>query len=228
MFSRFAFALAPGTAKRIFETTGPLPDIVPSWSIAPDQKAIVVRRHQQRGERRLDLHAWGLVPHWSQHSENPRKPANARAETVASTPIFREAFARRRCLVPANAFYQWQTREGAPRQPYAISRADDQPLALAGIWEEWRSLGGYIVRSFAIIVTEANAEMAPIHNRMPAIVEPADWPAWLGEVERDATELLGPAAPGVLRLWPVSTRVNRLANNDAQLLEPIEALGGNA
>ena len=222
MFSRFASALTPRAVRQLFEATGPLPDIVPSWNIAPDQDAIVVRRRPQTGERRLDLHRWGLVPHWSTHAGSARKPCNARAETVARTPIFREAFARRRCLVPANAFYEWRRREGAPRQPYAIGRADRAPLALAAIWEEWRRPDGHVLRSFAIIVSEANAEMAPIHDRMPVIIEPDDWPAWLGEVEADVTALLRPAAAGVLRLWPVSTRVNRPANNDAHMLDPIE------
>lgn len=109
------------------------------------------------------------------------KAVQRRAETAATLRMFRDAFARRRCLVPHDAFYEWQAREGAPKQHSAIGRAAGEPLALAGIWEGWRSLEDGVLRSFAIMVTEPNAEMALIHHRMPVIIEPADWPAWLGE-----------------------------------------------
>ena len=225
MCGRFASALPPEMIARIFRTRGVLPNAGPSWNIAPSNQAMVVRRHPEAGERRLDLLTWGFLPHWTKDLRNSRQPINARAETVATSRMFRDAFARRRGLVPADAFYEWQKRDGAPKQPYAIARADGRPLALAGIWEGWRGPGHEIIRSFAIIVTEANAEMAPIHDRMPVIIEEADWPAWLGETEADATELLRPAAAGVLRIWPVSTRVNRPANNDEQVLEPVELSG---
>lgn len=227
MCGRFASSLPPEMVARIFKTTGPLPNAAPSWNIAPSQEAIAVRRHPETGDRRLSLLSWGFVPHWTKDLREARKPINARAETVATSRMFRDAFGRRRCLVPADAFYEWQAREDGPKQPYAIARADGEPLALAGIWEGRRGPDGDVIRSFAIIVTEANAQMAPIHNRMPVIIEPEDWPAWLGEIESDASELLRPAAAGALRLWPVSARVNRPANNDGQLLDPIEAPGGN-
>jgi len=107
------------------------------------------------------------------------------------------------------------------KQPYTVARADGAPLALAGLWEGWRSPDGEIVRSFAIIVTAANAALAPIHDRMPVILEEASWPAWLGETEDDPRALLRPAGDDVLRIWPVRTRVNKPANNDAGVLEPV-------
>ena len=182
---------------------------------------MVVRRHPESGERRLDLLTWGLVPHWTKDLAKARKPINARAETVATSPMFREAFHRRRCIVPADAFYEWRAQGDGPKQPYAIARRDGDLLAFAGLWEGWRGPAGEILRTFTIIVTAANEDLSPIHDRMPVILEQRDWPAWLGEQEADPTELLRPAEAGAVRIWPVSTRVNKPANNDAALLEPV-------
>lgn len=183
----------------------------------------MVRRHPETGERRLDLLTWGLVPHWTKDLEAARKPINARAETVATSDMFRAALAERRCLVPAGAFYEWKAMPGG-KQPYAIARQDGAPLAFAGLWDGWRGLDGTVLRTFAIITTPANAIMATLHDRMPAILEPEDWPAWLGEVEGDPVALLRPAADTVLRLWPISRAVNNVRNNGASLLDPIPVL----
>jgi putative SOS response-associated peptidase YedK len=201
----------------------PLPNVAPSWNVAPTQGALVVRRHPETGERRLDLLTWGLVPHWTKDLEAARKPINARAETVATSDMFRAALAERRCLVPAGAFYEWKAMPGG-KQPYAIARQDGAPLAFAGLWDGWRGLDGTVLRTFAIITTPANAIMATLHDRMPAILEPEDWPAWLGEVEGDPVALLRPAADTVLRLWPISRAVNNVRNNGASLLDPIPVL----
>lgn len=225
MCGRFASTLPPEFIARLFATVGPLPNVAPSWNLAPSQEAMVVRRHPETSERRLDLLSWGFVPRWTKELREAPMSINARAETVATSRMFRGAFARRRCLVPADVFYEWQRRDGRRKQPYAIARANGEPLALAGIWEVWRAPDNDLVRSFAIIVTEANAQLTVIHNRMPVIIEPDDWPAWLGETEDDARVLLRPAAVGALRIWPVSTRVNRPEHNDAQLLDPIEVPG---
>ena len=119
------------------------------------------------------------------------------------------------------AFGLWTRQGGGPKQPYPIARRYRDTLAIGGLWEGWRSPEGEVLRSFAIVVTAANATMAPIHDRMPVIVEPPEWPLWLGETEGDAAALLHPAAEDTLRVWPVSTRVNRPANNDADLLAPL-------
>jgi putative SOS response-associated peptidase YedK len=136
--------------------------------------------------------------------------------------MFRNAFAKRRCIVPAAAFYEWQTGP-AGKTPYAIARADGGPMAFAGIWEGWRSPDGDIVRSFAIVTTTANAQMAALHERMPVILEQADWPGWLGETEADPTALLHPSAEGVLRIWPVDKRVGNVRNDGPELLQPAAA-----
>jgi putative SOS response-associated peptidase YedK len=123
--------------------------------------------------------------------------------------------------VPADAFYEWQKRPEETKQPYAIARENGEVMAFAGLWEGWKAPDGEIVRTFAIITTDANAEMAELHDRMPVIVEQGDWPLWLGEVEGDLTALLHPAPDHALRAWPVSRAVNAPRNNGPELLEPV-------
>jgi putative SOS response-associated peptidase YedK len=151
---------------------------------------MVVRRHPETGERHLNALRWGLIPYYEKDPKGGRKPTNARAETVATTGLFRAAFARRRCLVPAETFYEWQKRPDGMKQPYAIAREDGEVMAFAGLWEGWRAPDGETVRTFAIVTTDANAGMAELQDRMPVILEHQDWPLWLGEVEGDPTALL--------------------------------------
>jgi putative SOS response-associated peptidase YedK len=191
---------------------------------------MVVRRHPDTGERHLDLLKWGLVPHFTRDIKLAKKPINARSETAGGSGMFRGALAARHCLVPADAFYEWRA-EPDGKQPYAIARRDGAPMAFAGLWEGWRRPDGEILRTFTILTTYANSTMARLHERMPVILEPADWPVWLGEAEGDPAALLGPAADHVLQFWPVSRRVNTPKNNDAQLLErvpdaPVDDAGG--
>ncbi|MGA3400946.1 MAG: SOS response-associated peptidase [Acetobacteraceae bacterium] len=222
MCGRYAAFLPAEAVARLFHTVNPLPNVAASWNVAPSQNAMVVRRHPETGERHLDLLKWGLVPHWTKDLAHAQRPINARAETVATGGMFRSAFAQRRCIVPADAFYEWQVQP-AGKQPYAIARRDGQPLAFAGLWEGYRAPDSTVLRSFTIVTTHASAEMAPLHSRMPVILEPADWPAWLGEVEAAPTALLHPAPEGTLRYWPVSRNVNTPKNNSADLLDPVEA-----
>ena len=124
MCGRYASFLPPEAIARLFHTAGALPNVAPSWNVAPSQQGMAVRRHPETGERHLDLLTWGLVPHWTKDLRAARRPINARAETVETSPMFRDAFARRRALLPAQAFYEWQRTETAPKQPYAIARRD--------------------------------------------------------------------------------------------------------
>jgi putative SOS response-associated peptidase YedK len=130
----------------------------------------VVRRHPKTGQRHLDLLEWGLLPHWSRARDRAQRPINARAETIAISGLFQEAFARRRAIVPASAFYEWKAIEGG-KQPYAIARVDGQPMAFAGLWEALRQPGGAILRTFAIITTDASPDIVGLHDRMPVILE---------------------------------------------------------
>jgi len=221
MCACFASALPLEQLARLFGAAGELPNIAPNWNTAPTQASAVVRRHPDTGDRRLDLLRWGLVPHFTKDLKAATRPINARAETVATSGMFRGALASRRCIVPADAFYEWKAMPDG-KQPFAIARTTGAPLAFAGLWEGWRSPEGETLRTFAIITTAANATMSAIHNRMPVILEAADWPAWLGEVEGQSAALLRPAAEGVVRMWPVSRAVNSVRNNGAALLDRID------
>jgi putative SOS response-associated peptidase YedK len=220
MCGRFAAQLPAELIARLFRTSGPLPNLAPNWNVAPTQDALVVRRNPDSGERSLNALTWGLVPYFTKDLKKALRPINARAETAPSASMFREAFKKRRCLVPCDAFYEWKALADR-KQPYAIARADGAPLALAGLWEGWRDPSGEVLRSFTIMTTTANADMAGLHHRMPVILEEEDWRTWLGEVPRDPLEVLRPAAEGVLRIWPVSQAVGSVRNNGAALLEAI-------
>jgi putative SOS response-associated peptidase YedK len=220
MCGRYFQQRGPASVARYFETVNPLPNTPASWNRAPTQEALVVRRHPETGARHLDALRWGLVPRWAKDASGAAKMINARAETLAEKPAFRDAFARRRCLVTADGFYEWRT-EGRSKQPFAIALAGGEPMALAGLWEGWRAPDGSILRSCTIITTSANAKLAAIHHRMPVILPRADWPRWLGETAAEPAELqalLRPLPPEDVLAWPVSPRVNRVAENDAGLL----------
>ncbi len=222
MCGRYASFLPAETVARLFRVSGPLPNVPASWNVAPTQDAMAVRRHPASGERRLDLLSWGLVPHFTKDLKAARRPINARAETVATSGMFRGALAARRCLVPADAFYEWRI-QGGDRQPFAIARRDGQPMAFAGLWEGWRGPRGEVLRSFTIITTTANATLRPLHERMPVVLEADEWATWLGEADGDPVTLLRPAADDMLHAWAVAKRVGNVRNNDAGLLAPITA-----
>lgn len=219
MCGRFVVTLPPDAIARLFRTQGPVPNLAASWNLAPTRDAPVIRLHPESRERRLDLLRWGLVPHWAKDPKAVRMTINARGETIATTPMFRDAYARRRCLIPADAFYEWQEAEPGRKQPWAIARADGQPMVFAGVWEGWRGPDGAIIRSFAIVTTTANDTLRPLHERMPVILEEPDWPVWLGEEAADPAALIRPSG-AALRSWRVGTAVNSVRNDSAALLEP--------
>lgn len=222
MCGRYASFLPPELIARLFGTTNPLPNLRPTWNMAPTMDAPVVRRHPETGERHLDALTWGFIPAFTKTLKEARRPVNARSETVASSGMFRTAFAKRRCIVPAAAFYEWQAGP-AGKTPYAIARADGEPMAFAGIWEGWRTPEGNVVRSFAILTTTANEQMAALHERMPVILEKTDWAGWLGETQADPSGMLHPSANGILKIWPVDKRVGNVRNDGPELLDPIAA-----
>lgn len=200
----------------------PTPNIAANWNAAPTEDLPVVRYDAKAGERSLDPMRWGLVPYWAKDLKLGFSSFNAKAEGIDTRPVFREALRRRRCLVPLDAFYEWK-KLGKERQPYAIARADRRLMAMAGLWENWRSPEGEWVRSCAIVTCPANALLAPLHDRMPVILEPEAWPAWLGEAPAEPERLralLTPCPPELLRLWPVDPRVGNVKNKDPALIEP--------
>jgi putative SOS response-associated peptidase YedK len=191
----------------------------PRYNIAPGQEAPVVA--EDRAGRRIGLLEWGFLPAWK--DEPTGGFVNARAESVASKASFREAFRRRRCLVPADGFYEWRS-EGGRKVPYWIHPPDDGLLAFAGLWTSWRRPDAEARHTFAILTTDANREVSDIHDRMPVVVSPEDRDAWL---DRDTPPerldaVLHPAPDGVLALRRVSTRVNRPDDDDPGLIEPVD------
>ena len=192
-----------------------LPNLPPRYNIAPTQDAAVVR-HAQEGERELAMLRWGLVPPWSAGPESAYSMINARAETVTTKPAFRAAFRHRRCLVPADGFYEWQKVNGG-KQPYLVELADGDPFAFAGLWERWEGQSGEGIESFTIIVTEANEVLRPIHDRMPVIVDPPEHDLWLDggpTVAQAAENLLRPYPAERMVAHPVSRRVNNPRYDD--------------
>ncbi|HWL82277.1 MAG TPA: SOS response-associated peptidase [Roseomonas sp.] len=220
MCGRYFLQRDPVGLAAYFGTENPLPNHPPSWNVAPTQDSLVVRRNPETGARHLDALRWGLVPRWAKDASGGAKLMNARAEGVAEKPSFRDAFARRRCLVPLDGFYEWR-QEGARKQPYAVALANGEPMALAGLWEGWKQPDGTWLRTYSIITGEANAKQALVHHRMPIILGRADWPAWLGEEPAEPPDLLAllrPCPPEWLASWPIAARVGKVAENDAGLL----------
>jgi putative SOS response-associated peptidase YedK len=202
----------------------PAPNYAPSWNVAPTDKLPIVRYNAKAGHRSLDLMRWGLVPFWAKDLKIGFSTINAMAETVDSKPVFREAFVKRRCLVPIEAFYEWKKLDAKTKQPYAIALAGSGLMALAGLWENWKSPDGEWVRSFTIITTTPNELCGQIHNRMPVILPPSVWETWLGEEDTDPAllkSLLAPYPADDMTMWPVSARVGNVRNNDPSLIEAI-------
>jgi putative SOS response-associated peptidase YedK len=224
MCGRFQASRSPAEIARWFKTTGPLPNAQPRYNAAPTQSLLTVLRDPESGERRLEVLRWGLIPYCARDAKIAYSTINAKAETVAATPAFRDAFRRRRCLVPAHAFYEWQQRDAKTKQPYRIVMADGSPMAFAGLWERWKEpTSGETVRSFTILTTSANALCAPIHNRMPVILDTRDYPRWLGEAPATGDELqalLKPFPAEHMQAHEVGQRIGNVKNEDAGLIEP--------
>ncbi len=199
--------------------------VPPRYNGSPGQDHWVIRQNTETGERSLDHLLWGLIPYWVKEPAGGRKPINAKAETVASLPSFRDAYKRRRCLVPVDSFFEWRRTEGAgAKLPFAIGMKDEAPFALAGIWENWKAPGSETwVRTFAVITTTANELLSSIHDRMPVIIPAESYDHWLSTLDPDPRGLLAPFPSGPMKIWPISTRVNKPVNDDAAILEPVEA-----
>ncbi|GGF18049.1 hypothetical protein GCM10011611_24860 [Aliidongia dinghuensis] len=193
------------TARALHEPQG---DLELELSARDERKGWVVRLHPQTGARHLDELEFGLLPHNTGSPTTAPRPRNARAETVAELPMFADAFQRRRAIVPVDVYFQRRSI-GSPPQRFAISRANGQTMAFAGLWESYRWPNGLITRTYCIITTAANAMISEFHDRMPVILEKADCPIWLGERPGDPSSLLRPASPGLLQCRQVGGRKGR-------------------
>jgi len=196
------------------------PNFAANYNAAPTQDLPVVRRGKE-GEARLSLIRWGLVPHWSKDGPSGAKPLiNARAETAAEKPTFRAALKRRRALIPADGFYEWSKAEDGAKQPWYITRTDGAPFVFAGLWERWGE-GDETMDSFAILTNEAGPDIAELHHRCPVIVERRDFSAWL-DPQTDPQGFFGVQPADTLTARKVSTRVNKVRENDPDLTDPVD------
>lgn len=239
MCGRFTHLYTWAQLHKLMTLTSPPIELPLRFNVAPMQMAPVVRAED--GGRALDMLRWGLVPSWAKDEGIASSLINARAETVASKPAFRAAFKRRRCVVPASGFYEWQqapvaeeglfgvTRGKPAKRPHYITRADGQPMIFAGLWESWRDPGAPegtsapLVETFTIITCEPNAMMSRLHDRMPVILDLPDLARWLdpGSDAESVARLLGPFPADRMTAHPVSTRVNSPRNDDAECLQPV-------
>jgi putative SOS response-associated peptidase YedK len=235
MCGRYVAATRPDVLARYFDATvaegSVMPD--PSYNVAPTNEVWIVRTTDEG--RRLEICRWGLVPSWAKDERIGSKMINARAETVFDKPAFRALVRSRRCVVPADGFYEWQAIPGQrAKQPMYIHRRDGMPLAIAGLWTTWRDPASPPeaprLHTVTLLTTEANDTVAPVHDRMPVILDAAGVDRWLSPGPGEARTLAGvlvPAGRDVLTMHPVSTNVNRVSRKDAALIDPIDVEGSS-
>lgn len=240
MCGRFVSTTSPEQiAERFRVDESRVSDHSPDYNVAPRSEVYAVRerlRGEEQGPRRyLDLLRWGLVPSWAKDPRIGDRMINARAETLADKPGYRRSFEQRRCIIPADGFYEWQRREGRRKQPMYIRRRDREPLAFAGLWAAWRDPtvdehhDDAWLRSCVIVTTRANALLAPVHDRMPVVLGESTWDHWLDPTDRDVDALhalLEPPPVTWFEIFPVSARVNRPEHDDSELIEPEAPDGG--
>ena len=222
MCGRFTQQRPASELAEIFAAEPLVDEPEPRFNVAPTDEAMVVVQREDR--RAITAYRWGLIPHWAEDGRIASRTFNARAETLADSPAFRDAVRHKRCLVPVDAFYEWR-REGAVRQPYAIQRSDGRPLILAGLWDGWRDPArDELRRTFTIVTTTPNEAMASVHNRMPVVLRDSEWPVWLDPASPDhglLRAMLSPRDDVDLRIYAVSQLVNNVRNDGPELVVPV-------
>ncbi|MFO1020208.1 MAG: SOS response-associated peptidase [Planctomycetales bacterium] len=221
MCGRFTLRATPAELQEAFHLLRQL-ELRPNYNVAPTQSIPVIR--ETEGHREAALMSWGLVPSWAKERKIGNNLINARADGIDSKPSFRAAFKRKRCLIPADGFYEWKVLGPKEKQPYFIHRRDNKPFAFAGLWEFWKSPEGEELESACLITTTPNGVMEPIHNRMPVILAPEMYDVWMNTPEGEAKSLLGllvPCPDDWLVAEAVSKLVNKPANNVPQCVVPI-------
>ncbi|MBK1725084.1 SOS response-associated peptidase [Thiocystis violacea] len=223
MCGRFAQFSLPEDLESYFDIPAGFDFPPPRYNVAPGTEMLAVRAGSDGRPAFVRLH-WGLIPGWAKDRRLGYRTINARAETLAEKPAFRAAFQSRRCLIPADGFYEWKATPSG-KQPYFIAHQEGRPLAFAGLWETWADRDtGEVVLSGTIIVTAANALIGQIHDRMPVILQPRDFQTWLDPTRKavaELQELLRPCPVEQLNIHPVSTRVNRPVEDDPALIQPL-------
>jgi len=225
MCGRFAQNIPFETLQQNFNIRTIDSDIIPNYNVAPTQEILTIVKYDN--ENKLEKFHWGLVPFWAKDISIGSRMINARAETVSQKPSFRNAFKKRRCLIPADGFYEWKGEKGH-KQPYYVSTPSDKPFAFAGLWESWtnkESVEEFVYKSFTIITTAASDSIREIHHRMPVILDPDFYEKWLNVEIQDPKELESVLKDGIIhhvKYYPVSTFVNSVKNNDPNCIKPID------
>jgi putative SOS response-associated peptidase YedK len=221
MCGRYTFTVSRRDLATHFQVPEPELPFVARYNVAPTQQLPIIRQPADGG-RELALARWGLIPSWAKDAKIGNRLINARAETVANAPAFRSAFKARRCLVPADGFYEWQKRSKGSKQPFHFHFQDGRPFAFAGLWEHWHSPDGELVDSYTFLTTAANEVMKPVHDRMPVILDPADYDRWLDRKRpgEALTPLLRPYEGKGLVAEPVSTFVNNPRHEGPECIVP--------
>jgi putative SOS response-associated peptidase YedK len=227
MCGRFTLSQSADTIADVFHLSQPL-RVDPRYNIAPTQPVPVIRATVEQPDRQFTYLYWGLIPSWAKDPAMGARMINARAETVAEKPAFRAAFKRRRCLVLADGFYEWQ-RQGRKKQPFYFCMRDRQPFAFAGLWEHWESANGEL-ESCTILTTDANDVLRPVHDRMPVILDPDNYDLWLDPTMQTTDRLhalLHPYADDPMIGYPVSTEVNNPKSDSSDYIQPLVKDKGN-
>ncbi|HYM77470.1 MAG TPA: SOS response-associated peptidase [Candidatus Dormibacteraeota bacterium] len=224
MCGRYRLSRRKQLVEEYFDTESDEPEWTPRYNIAPSQPVAVIRQNPKEPRRELSLMRWGLIPSWAKDPSVAARMINARSETAGTKPAFRDSFKSRRCLIPADGFYEWQ-RVGKIKQPYCFEVGNAEMFAFAGIWDRWKDPSGNWVKTCSILTTTPNAMTAAVHDRMPVILDPDSYDLWLDPGVQDASwasELLKPYDAQLMRCYPISTRINHVANDDEECSAPVE------
>jgi len=222
MCGRYTLTTPGEIIAEIFDLSEP-PELAARYNVAPTQEVAAVRVDEPGSERRFVRLRWGLVPHWADDPAIGNRMINARSESVAEKPAFRTSFKKKRCLVLADGFYEWQKVAGGKKQPWYFRLAGGDPFAFAGLWASWGKGEGEPIESCTLLTTDANELVRKVHHRMPVILDPADYDLWLDPEVGDRERLepvLGAFDPAKMIAFPVSTRVNSPAHDDPSVIEP--------
>ena len=224
MCGRFRLSRRKQIIEEHFDTAEWQDDWSPRYNIAPTQPVPVIRQHPKEPIRQISRMKWGLIPHWSKDASIAASTINAKYETAATKPAFRDPLKFRRCLIPADGFYEWK-KAGTSKQPFCFEVNDGELFAFAGLWDGWKNANGEWIKTFSILTTTPNAVTSAIHDRMPAILDPKNYDLWLDPGMQDVvaiSELLKPYDARSMRCYPVGTRINHVANDDEECSRPVE------
>jgi len=224
MCGRYRLSRRKQVVEEHFDAISGEEDWSPRFNIAPTQPIPVIRQNPREPVRELSLVRWGLIPSWAKDASAAARMINARAETAAAKPAFRDALKSRRCLVPADGFYEW-ARTGKAKQPFCFEVNGGELFAFAGLWDRWKDARGNEVETCSILTTAPNAVTLAVHDRMPVILDPDSYDLWLDPWMKDvaaASDLLKPYDARGMRCYPISTRINHVANDDEACSAPVE------